>query len=136
MTAKEYLTQALAIERLIAAKRRLLKKLQLQSVSLSASVSPDKVMSSNHRNMAAVDKIVDLEKEIACQEQTLIDKQKEIINRIQVVYNPTLIAVLTDKYVNGISLADIAVAMNKSVRTISVWHGQALQIFRQETGLK
>ncbi len=51
MTAKEYLTQALAIERLLAAKRRLLKKLQLQSVSLSASVSPDKVMSSNHKNM-------------------------------------------------------------------------------------
>ncbi|MBQ9460984.1 MAG: sigma-70 family RNA polymerase sigma factor, partial [Clostridia bacterium] len=70
------------------------------------------------------------------QEGKLIDRQKEILDRIQLVGNPVLIAVLTDKYINGMSIEKIAEAMNKSVRTICVWHGQALQIFRQETGLK
>ena len=60
MTAKEYLTQALSIERLLAAKLRLLKKLQWQSVSLSASVSSDKVMGTHHGSMTTSDKIMDL----------------------------------------------------------------------------
>ena len=135
MTAKEYLTQALAIERLLDAKRRLLKKLQWQSISLSVHVS-DKVMGTHHDSMTTTDKIVDLEREIIKQENILLDKQREILDRIQVVCNPTWIAVLTDRYITGMSLADIAVAMNKSVRTISIWHDQALQIFRHETGLK
>lgn len=135
MTAKEYLTQALAIERMLSAKRRLLKKLQWQSISLSVHVS-DKVMGTHHDSMTTTDKIVDLEREIIKQENILLDKQREILDRIQVVCNPTWIAVLTDRYITGMSLADIAVAMNKSVRTISIWHDQALQIFRHETGLK
>lgn len=135
MTAKEYLTQALAIERLIAAKRRLLKKLQWQSISLSVHVS-DKVMGTHNGSMTTTDKIVDLEREIVRQESILIDKQREIIDMIQVVCNPTWIAVLTDRYITGMSFEGIAESMNKSVRTISVWHGQALQAFRKETGLK
>lgn len=136
MTAKEYLTQALAIERFIAAKRRLLKKLQWQSISLSAPVSSDKVMGTHHGSMTTADKIMDLEMEIVRQENALVDKQREILDKIQIVYNPTLIAVLTDKYITGMSFEKIAEKMNKSVRTVCVWHGQALQIFRKETGLK
>jgi DNA-directed RNA polymerase specialized sigma24 family protein len=136
MTAKEYLTQALSIDRLLAAKRRLLKKLQWQSVSLSASVSSDKVMGTHHGSMTTADKIMDLEMEIVRQENALVDKQREIIAKIQVVCNPTWIAVLTDRYITGMTFEDISESMSKSVRTISVWHGQALQAFRKETGLK
>lgn len=135
MTAKEYLTQALSIERLLAAKRRLLKKLQWQSISLSVHVS-DKVMGTHNGSMTTTDKIVDLEREIVRQESILIDKQREILDKIQVVCNPTWIAVLTDRYITGMTFEDISEYMNKSVRTIGVWHGQALQAFRKETGLK
>ena len=34
------------------------------------------------------------------------------------------------------NLEQIAEKMNKGERTVKVWHGQALQIFRKETGLK
>lgn len=136
MTAKEYLIGAINIERLINAKRRTLKKLKLQSKSLSSPILGDKVKSSNSGNMSAVEMLIDLEREIEDQERQLIEKQKEIINRIQLVYNPTLIAVLTDHYINGHSLAKIAEDMEVSERTVCVWHGQALQIFRRETGYK
>ena len=123
MTAKEYLTQALAIERLIAAKRRLLKKLQWQSISLSAPVSSDKVMGAYQMSMSTADKIMDL------------DGKEEIIKRIDVVGNPNLIALLIHKYVTGMSIEKVAEEMNISRRTACVWHGQAMQIFRKETGL-
>lgn len=135
MTAKEYLTQALYIERLLAAKRRLLKKLQWQSVSLSASVLSDKVMGTHHGSMSTADKIMDLEMEIVRQEQVLVERQREIIKRIDVVGNPNLIALLIHKYVTGMSIEKVAEEMNISRRTACVWHGQALQIFRKETGL-
>lgn len=135
MTAKEYLTQALSIERLLAAKRRLLKKLQWQSISLSAPMSSDKVMGAYQMSMSTADKIMDLETEIRNQEQELVERQKEIIKRIGVVGNPNLIALLIHKYVTGMSIEKVAEEMNISRRTACVWHGQALQIFRKETGL-
>ena len=136
LTAKEYLTQAIAIEKLIASKKRLLARLRLKCSALSAPCCGDKVRGSRADSMGVVDKIIDLEAEIIAQESQLIDRQKEILDRIQLVGNPVLIAVLTDKYINGMSIEKIAEAMGRSERTICVWHGQALQIFRRETGMK
>lgn len=135
MTAKEYLRQYLEIDRLIKSKKRTLQKLRLQSVSLSASGQDIKVKSTSGDRIKILDKIIDLESEIAGQELRLIEKQREIMNRIQLVCSPNLIAVLTDKYINGLSFEKIAELNDKSVRTICVWHGQALQIFRRETGM-
>lgn len=136
MTAKEYLIQCLAIERLLESKERLLKKLRAQCEALSSPKFGDKVKSSaTDSSMKTVDRIIDLEREIISQESRLVMKQEEILDKIQLVCNPTLIAVLTDKYINGLSFETIAEVMNKSVRTVCVWHGQALQIFRHETGM-
>lgn len=87
-------------------------------------------------SMKTIDRIVDLENEIMSQENSLVMKQKEILEKIQLVCNPTLIAVLTDKYIIGMSIEQMAEAMNISRRTACVWHGQALQVFRKETGMK
>lgn len=135
MTAKEYLNGALDIERLINAKRRFLNKLRAQSINLSSVKMTDKVISSCKGN-TVVDKIIDLETEISASEEKLVEKQKEIIHRIDLVYHPKLIAVLIDKYITGMSIEQIAEKMEISRRTAYVWHGQALQIFRKETGLK
>lgn len=136
MTAKEYLISSLDLERLICAKRRLLKKLQAQSTGLSSVRMGDRVRSSNISTMAVIDKIVDLESEILAKENDLVEKQKEIMHKIQLIYHPKLTAVLIDKYINGMSIEQIAEAMGVSVRTVCVWHGQALQLFREETGMK
>lgn len=136
MTAKEYLKQSLAIEKLIDSKERLLHKLRQKAKSLSSPLLGDKVNSSVADRMTVIDWIIDLETEILEQEKSLVMKQREILGSIQLVCNPDLIAVLTDIYITGMSIEDIAEAKKKSVRTISAWHGQALQIFRRETGMK
>ena len=136
MTAKEYLSSAQDMERLLNAKRRMLKKLQAQSTSLSSVKMGDRIKSSGGSSTAVIDKIIDLEAEILARENELIEKQKEIMHKIQLVYNPKLIAVLIDKDINGMSIEQIAEAMDISRRTACVWNGQALQIFRKETGLK
>lgn len=136
MTAKEYLIQSLAIEKLLESKKRLLKKLRAKCESLSSQKFGDKVKSSAVDSMKTIDRIVDLENEIMSQENSLVMKQKEILEKIQLVCNPTLIAVLTDKYIIGMSIEQMAEAMNISRRTACVWHGQALQVFRKETGMK
>lgn len=135
MTAKEYLGQYLEIERLIKSKKRTLQKLRLQSVSLSAAGQETKVKGTSGDRIRIIDRIMDMESEITTQELRLIEKQREILNKIQLVCSPNLIAVLTDKYINGLSFEKIAELNDKSVRTICVWHGQALQIFRRETGM-
>ena len=135
MTAREYLGQYLEIDRLINSKKRTLQKLRLQSVSLSATNQGTKVKGTSGDRIKILDKIIDIESEITAQELRLIEKQREIMNRIQLVCSPNLIAVLTDKYINGLSFEKIAELNDKSVRTICVWHGQALQILRRETGM-
>ncbi len=135
MTAKEYLSQVKKIEQEIASKKRLLQKLRYTATNLSSPTFGDKVKSSP-KDSNIVDKIIELENIIERKELELIDKIAEINTNIELVCNPVLIAVLTDKYVNGISLSKIAENMNKAERTVQVWHGQALQIFRKETGMK
>lgn len=136
MTAKEYLNGAMDLERLLEAKRRLIKKLRVQSMSLSSVRMGDRIISSGKSDAPVIDKVMDLELEIAAKENELIEKQREIVHSIQRVYNPKLIAVLLDKYITGMSIEQIAEAMDISRRTACIWHGQALMIFRKETGLK
>ena len=65
----------------------------------------------------------------------LVDLKAEIHEKIEKVYNPQFIALLTDKYINGFTLEQIAERMDKSYETVRGWHGQALQIFRRENNM-
>lgn len=135
MIAREYLMQVKGLESEIQAKNRLLKKLKEKSVSLTSPKYGDKIQSSRY-NSDLIEKIVDLENDIKNRNTQLLDKITEVNKRIECVRNPLLIAVLTDRYINFRSWEQIAESMNKSDRTVRVWHGQALQIFRRETGMK
>lgn len=136
VTAKEYLLQVQGLEKELAAKRRLLQKLRDKSVALSSPKFGDKIQSSAMDNSHIIDKIIDVEHIIQEKELELIDKISEISKSIECVCEPALIAVLTDKYINGLSLFQIAEKFGKSERAVQVWHGQALQIFRKEMNLK
>ena len=136
MTAKEYLLQVQGLEKELSAKRRLLQKLRDKSVALSSPKFGDKIQSSAMDNSHIIDKIIDAERTIQERELELIEKISEISKSIECVCNPIFIAVLTDRYINCLTLEQIAEKMNKGERTVKVWHGQALQIFRKETGLK
>ena len=124
------------LEKELAAKRRTLSKLRDKSMALSSPKFGDKIQSSAMDNSHIIDKIIDMETAIREKELELVGKISEISKSIERVCNPVFIAVLTDRYINGLTLEQIAEKMNVTDRTVREWHGQALQVFRKETNTK
>lgn len=121
---------------LINAKQDELYALRLTATSVSSPVLGDKVKSgSTNSAMRIVDKIIALQETINEEIDRLVDLKAEMREKIARVYNPQLIAVLTDKYINAFTLEQIAERMDKSYETIRGWHGEALQIFRRENNM-
>lgn len=136
MTAKEYLQQVKALDQLINAKQSELYALRLTAASVSSPVLGDKVKSGSINSaMQIVDKIIVLQETINTEIDRLIELKAEVHEKIGKVYNPQFIALLTDKYINGFTLEQIAERMNVSYETIKGWHGEALQIFRRENNM-
>lgn len=136
MTAKEYLQQARSLDMLINAKQDELHALRLTATSVSSPMLGDKVKSgSNNNAMQIVDKIIALQELINSEIDRLVDLKAEMHEKISRVYNPQLVALLTDKYINGFTLEQIAERMDRSYETIKGWHGEALQIFRKENNM-
>lgn len=136
MTAKEYLNQAKTLDMLINAKQSELYKLRLMATSVSSPPITEKVQSSGDNTaMRIIDKIVDLQGEINMEIDELVTLKSEIREKIGNVYNQKFITLLTDKYINGFTLEQIAERMDTSYETIKGWHGEALQIFRKENSM-
>lgn len=136
MTAKEYLNQARTLDLLINAKQSELYSLKLMATSISSPVISEKVQSGGENNtMRIIDKIVDLQNEINLEIDKLVDLKSEIREKISNVYNQKFITLLTDKYINGFTIEQIAERMEKDYKTVCRWHGEALQIFRKENSM-
>lgn len=136
MTAKEYLNQARVLDMLINAKQSELYSLKLMATSISSPVISEKVQSGGENNtMRIIDKIVDLQNEINLEIDKLVTLKSEIREKIGNVYNQKFITLLTDKYINGFTLEQIAERMEKDYKTVCRWHGEALQIFRKENSM-
>lgn len=136
LTAKEYLNQARTLDMLINAKQSELYKLRLMATSISSPAIAEKVQSGGENNtMRVIDKIIDLQYKINMEIDELVDLKSEIRGKINNVYNQKFITLLTDKYINGFTLEQIAERMDISYETVKGWHGEALQIFRKENGM-
>ena len=136
MTAREYLQQARTLDMLINAKQDELYTLRLTATSVSSPMLGDKIKPGNVNNaMQIVDKIIALQEVINSEIDRLVDLKAEIHERIGKVYNPQFIALLTDKYINGFTLEQIAEKMNVADKTVYRLHGQALQVFRKENNM-
>lgn len=136
MTAREYLGQIRALDDLINAKQGELYRLRLSATSVSSPAFGDRVQGSGeNRSMLIVDKIIAMQEEINAEINRLVDLKAEIREKISRVYNPQFVALLTEKYINGLTLEDIAEKTNMSYETIRGWHGEALQIFRHENNM-
>lgn len=136
MTARGYLGQVKALDDLINAKQRELYKLRLSATSVSSPAFGDKVLSGGeNRSMLIMDKIISMQEEINAEIASLVDLKAEIREKISRVYNPQFVALLTDKYINGLTLDQIAEKMEITDKTACRWHGEALQIFRKENNM-
>ena len=137
MTAKAYLRSIKYLDAAINAKQRELDRLRHDAENIKAiSYDKDKVQSSAPSDSTKIiDKIIDLSKEINSEIDKLIDLKAEAREKISRVYNKKFISLLTDIYINGITLEQEAEKLEVNYRTVCRWHGQALQIFRKENGM-
>ena len=137
MTAKEYLKSIGELDSSIDTNQRKLERLEHDKARLCAlTYDSVRVQSSIHSDPTEIiDKIDKLQRKINQDIDRLVDLKAEAEKRIARVYNPKLVAVLTDRYVNCMSIEKIAEKANVSRRTACVWNGQALQIFRKENNM-
>lgn len=137
MTAKEYLRSIKYLDSAINAKQRELDRLRHDAENIKAiSYDKDKVQSSAPSDSTKIiDKIIDLSKEINSEIDKLVALKAEARERISRVYSDKFISLLTDIYINGITLEQEAEKLEVNYRTVCRWHGQALQIFRKENGM-
>ena len=135
MTAKEYLRSIKYLDNAINAKQAELDRLRHNAESIrGVSYDGDKVQGGVSDSMRIVDKIIELNNVINAEIDRLVDLKSEAHNKIEKVCNEKFISLLTDIYINGYTLEQVAERMGKSYVTVCEWHGQALNIFRKENG--
>ena len=129
INAKHYLKQVEMLDAKITNK--LIERQQWRDVALgiTASIGGERVQSSgSQQKMAdAVVKCVDIEKEIDKLIDDLIDTKKSVIETIEKLYSPTEYRILHMRYIQHISLTDIAEKLNRDYTTITTAHGRALK---------
>ena len=127
--AKSYLLQVEKLDDLI--KNKLIEQRQWRDIahSITASGGGERVQSSSgqQRMSAAIDKCVDMEREIDSLIDKLIIKKKEIISTIEKVYSPMEYKILHLRYIQHISLADISDKLNREYTWVTTTHGRALK---------
>lgn len=136
MTAKEYLRSIKYLDNSINAKLTELDRLRHNAESIKGvSYDGDKVQGGITDSMKIVDKIIELNNVINAEIDRLVDLKADAHNKIEKVCNKKFISLLTDIYINGYTLEQVAEKADKTYMTICRWHGQALNIFRKENNM-
>ena len=136
MTAKEYLRSIKYLDNAINAKQSELDRLRHNAESIrGVSYDGDKVQGGITDGMKIVDKIIELNNIINVEIDRLVDLKAEAHQKIEKVCNEKFISLLTDIYINGYTIEQVAEKADKTYMTICRWHGQALNIFRKENNM-
>ena len=127
MTAKEYLKQIDKLDALI--KNKLIEAQQWKDIAygITAQMGGERVQSSgDQQKMAsAIDKYVDIEREIDEHIDRLVDLRNEVISTIEQLEKEEY-ELLHLVYVQHVSLKDVADQMNHSYSWVTWVHGKAL----------
>lgn len=109
MTAKEYLKQLNDIDLEIQAKERQKSRLEKRKYSLSSPSFGEKVASTHQNNSnKIIDEIETLKQSISESIAKLVETEADVTRNINRLHNPTYRMILIEKYINGISLSEIA----------------------------
>lgn len=129
MTAKEYLQQVEKLDLLI--QNKLAEKQQWLEVALgiTAHLGGERVQTSGSKSKMAeaVEKCIDVEREISALIDRMIDTKDEIISVIEGVENPTEYDVLHKRYIQKMTLQMIADRYGKEYSWATTTHGRALK---------
>ena len=129
MTAKEYLSQAFIVDVDINTKLDQLDRLNALATKATTTFSevPFTGTPDQHRREDIIVKIIDLEDRIKEEMRRLGDLKSEIMTAIAKIEEPEQRIVLEKRYLEFKKWEDIAVEMNRSLRSIYRLHGEALK---------
>lgn len=129
MDAKCFLRQAERLDTRI--RNKLIEQQQWRDIALgiTANMSGERVQSSGAKSKMAeaIDKCVDMEREINSLIDELIDIKKEVVATIEQVENPTEYDVLHKRYIQNMQLQDIADCYGREYGWATTTHGRALK---------
>ena len=128
MKAKEYLNRAYKIDHRINSKLAQIAELKMLATKATATIgmTPPSGTLNPHRTQDIVAKIVDLEREINCDINSLLDIKREVMDAIRQVADIDCQLVLEKRYLCYCTWEQIAVDLDCSVRRTHIVHGKAL----------
>ena len=127
MTAKEYLSRYRWQNDRINAKLEQVAELRRKAQTVSSGSSDGTHSSTPYDRVGEITaRIVDLEREINDDIDRCIDIQREVLSAISAVPDERLRTLLEYKYVNCLTLEEIAVRMGYCYMQICRLHGKAL----------
>ena len=130
MTAKEYLSQLINLERLIEAKRLECERLDAMSKKVTSVLSDCKVDSSHSdRNEDVIIRVIELKKDISEKMKAYVKLQAEISKEIDEIENVRYRSLLIMRYVNCLKFEEISEKMHYGTRWVLVLHREALKGF-------
>nr|DAU01793.1 MAG TPA: Protein of unknown function (DUF722) [Caudoviricetes sp.] len=133
MTAKEYLSQLINLERLIEAKRLECERLDTMSKKVSSTLSECKVEASpdNTKTQNIIIKMAELREEIEEQTSRYTSLYHKIEEEIDSMEDDRYRILLIMRYMKGASFSDIADKLGYEKRWTLVLHKRALKDFEK-----
>lgn len=128
MKAKKFLGQVRKLDTMI--KNKLVEKEQWKAVAMNTTskMDGDRVQSSGRKQKMAesIEKYIDMEREINKEIDNLVFAKREVIRVIEQL-NTTEYDILHKRYIQGLSLMDIANNLDRTYSSITSIHGRALK---------
>lgn len=128
--AQIFLERVEMIETIIENKLTEQRRWKELALSITANMSSENVQLSNKSTSKMADaviKCIAMEDEIAEAVDKLIAEKQKVIQTIESLYSPTEYKILHLRYIQHISLTDIADKLNKEYSWVTTTHGRALK---------
>ncbi len=127
--AKSYLRQVEKLEKQISNKLVEREQWRDMALGITASAGGERVQtSSSQQKMAnAIERCVDMEAEIDALVDNLVETKKDVIATIEQLDSPTEYDILHKRYIQFLSLQEIADQYRREYTTITTTHGRALK---------
>ena len=100
------------------------------AMNITANMEGERVQSSSATTSKMADAVVKcimVEEEIAAEVDRLIAEKKKAVRTIESLHSPTEYRILHMRYIQYISLADIATKLNKEYTLVTTVHGRAVK---------
>lgn len=132
MTAKEYLSQYRDAVRMVEASQDHLEELRAMATRITPNYASEGggTHQCGDKLGAAVARIIDAENRVSDALELLEATEREVLATINKVSDNTLKALLYERYINGKTWEQIAVALNYSYRQTTRMHGAALIVVK------